>query len=281
MAQILGILAFRPETQDMPRRIHDFAEAGRLAFADRDRYVADADFVALPGGSWRSLLEPAYLKRRAAEIGPMSMGRAEPGNPKGAADLADGAMPEVQSTSHVSVVDAEGRAVSLTASVESLFGARITAGGFPLNNQLTDFSFNPRAEGRLVANRVQPGKRPRSAMAPTIVTENGKVKMVVGSAGGPLIINYVARTLLATLDWKLPPEAALEMANFGSRNGPTEVESCRTPTAWAEGLRAMGHEVRLREMVSGTHLILRGEREGRQGWMGVADPRREGAAAGD
>lgn len=153
-------------------------------------------------GSWRSLVDPSYLAGRAALIGPRSSNEVAPGSPLGASlGLASQVPDEAASTSHISIVDDQGQAVSLTASIETGFGAHIMVHGFLLNNQLTDFSFIPQQKGQAVANRVQPGKRPRSSMAPTLVLEGNEIKMIVGSPGGPNIINYVAKTIVATLDW--------------------------------------------------------------------------------
>lgn len=279
---------------------HYFSEAGRLAFADRDRYVADDDFVPLPGGSWHSLLDPSYLAERAALIGPRSLNEAAPGNPLGASlGLVSQVPDEAASTSHISIVDDRGQAVSLTASIETGFGAHIMVHGFLLNNQLTDFSFIPQQKGQAVANRVQPGKRPRSSMAPTLVLEGNEIKMIVGSPGGPNIINYVAKTIVAALDWEFSLHNAVNSPNFGSRNGPTEVERGLMPLILVVGLQGLGHTVKAREMNSGVHAIMRvGASSSKQSpspsldmmevkqsdaamWIGVADARREGVALAD
>jgi gamma-glutamyltranspeptidase/glutathione hydrolase len=260
--------------------VHFIAEAGRLAYADRGAYMADPDFVPPP--PW--LLDPAYLRARASLIQPMAtLGRAKPGTfeergnaPARAAGMHEGV--ELASTTHLSVVDAQGNAVAYTSSIEDAFGSRLlTAGGFLLNNQLTDFSFRPTEDGKPVANRVQPGKRPRSSMAPTIVYDRqGRVFLVAGSPGGSAIINYVVKTLVGVIDWKLDPQAAIALPNFGSRNGPTELEK-DTPVAQLEAkLVALGHDVRVIEQTSGLHAILRT----RNGWIGGADPRREGTVRG-
>jgi len=257
-----------------------FSEAGRLAYADRNRYVGDPAFVDVPSG----LVDPAYLRERSRSIPTTgSLGRAKAGEPPVRAPArkvawADGDALELPSTSHLAIVDAEGDAVSMTTSVEDAFGSRLmTAGGFLLNNQLTDFSFAPTLDGRPVANRVEPGKRPRSSMAPTIVYDGGgRVRLVVGSGGGPAIINYVAKTIVAVLDWGLDPQAAVALPNLGSRNGPTELEADTPLAALVPKLRAMGHDVAVVPFTSGTQAIVRT----REGWSGGADPRREGTVRG-
>ena len=269
--------------------LHHYLEASRLAYADRARYVADPGFVPAPGGDWRSLLDPAYLAGRAALVGPRSMGTAAPGVPPGAERLAWASQPEQPEagTSHLSVVDAQGRSVSMTTTIEAVFGARLLAdggtglpGGYLLNNQLTDFSALPvDPQGRPVANRVEPGKRPRSSMSPTLVFErdSGRLVMSVGSPGGAAIIHFVARTLLATLGFGADLPRVLESPHVANFNGPTVLERGRFDPALVQALRARGHEVVEAELTSGTHAILRTP----QGWLGAADPRREGEARGD
>lgn len=212
------------------------------------------------------------------------MGRAAPGRPPGAsAALGADATLEAAGTSHLSVVDAQGNAVAMTTTVESAFGSRILVHGFLLNNQLTDFSFAPEEDGRPAANRVEPGKRPRSAMAPTFVFERapgpraGRLLLAAGSAGGPAIINYVAKLLVSVLDWKLGVQDAIAAPNMGSRNGDTELERTSSAQAFEPALRAMGHPVAVTGMVSGTQAILVTPR----GLRGGADPRREGVALGN
>ena len=292
VAQIFGILAqrniaFVPPVevdgtlQPQADAVHLLSEAGRLAFADRNVYVADPDFIAV---DWTALTHPRYLADRARQIGAASMGRAEPGVPAGytmawAADEAARI-----ATSHVSAVDGFGNAVSMTTSIEDRFGARLMVRGFLLNNQLTDFSFAPSEAGRPIANRVQPGKRPRSSMAPTLVFDraSGDLLATVGSPGGEQIIGYVAKTLVGLLDWSLDIQQAISLANFGSRNGPTEVEQGRVGRSLIEGLQARGHEVREVPMTSGVQGIVRVRlADGRLAWAGGADPRREGVALGD
>jgi gamma-glutamyltranspeptidase/glutathione hydrolase len=278
--QMLGILArfdlsaMRPFSAPAA---HLLAEAGRLAFADRNRYVADDRYAQVPVDG---LLDPAYLRSRAALIRPeASMQQAQPGKPPGAAVAwADDATLDAAGTSHLSVVDRDGNAVAMTTSIESSFGSRLMVRGFLLNNQLTDFSFLPAEHGRPVANRVEPGKRPRSSMAPTFVFDGqDRLHLVIGSPGGSLIISYVLKALVAILDWKLDVQAAIDAPNVGSRNGPTELERDTGAEALAPVLAAMGHRVRIMDMTSGMHAILRTP----EGWSGGADPRREGVARGD
>jgi len=276
--QILGILEQFPMDRVAPQSLmaaHLFSEAGRLAYADRDRYVADADFVAVPVAG---MIAPGYLAARADHVRhTQSLGRAAPGAPAGAAAPAPGASPERVSTSHVSIVDRYGNAVAMTTTIEHAFGSRIMVRGFLLNNQLTDFSYAPQAQGRAVANRVEPGKRPRSSMAPTLVFDRtGRLTHVVGSPGGSLIINYVAQTLVALLDWGMDVQQAVGLGHYGSRNGPTELERGTDAETLARGLALLGHEVRVMDMTSGLHAIERVP----GGWRGAADPRREGQARG-
>jgi gamma-glutamyltranspeptidase/glutathione hydrolase len=278
--QILGML----ETRDLARMqagadaAHWFSEAGRLAFADRNLYLADPAFVGIP---LPGLIDRDYIRSRAGLISPeRSMGRAKAGEPpnKRAQLLAPSEGIE-NGTSHISVVDAQGNAVSMTTTIEDGFGARLmTAGGFLLNNELTDFSFVPEEDGKPVANRVEPGKRPRSSMAPTLVYDAfGRLYAVVGSPGGSQIIGYVARTLVALLDWKMDPQAAVDLGNFGSRNGPTELEKGTEAEGWKAALEAKGHEIRLIDMTSGIQAIVKTP----EGFVGGADGRREGVAIGD
>ena len=261
--------------------VHLFAEAGKLAYADRGLYMADPDFVKAPVAG---LLDKSYLAERAALIrhsGAMD-GAAKPGVPKTmkTASLgADNAL-DLPSTSHIAVVDRQGNALSMTTTIEDAFGSRLMVRGFLLNNELTDFSFAPEENGKPVANRVEAGKRPRSSMAPVIVFDGaGRVQLVAGSPGGSAIINYVAKTLVGVLDWGLDVQQAISLPNFGSRNfsGATELESNTSVAALQGGLRVLGHNVRVIDFTSGLQGIQR--RPG--GWVGGADPRREGIVLGD
>ena len=291
VAQMLGMF----ETRDMSKlapadgvpgadAVHLFSEVGRLAYADRNRYAADTDFVPLPGRGLPALIDKAYLSKRAALIGERSMGEAPAGNPLGN-DVAwgtDNAI-ETPSTSHLVVVDSHGAGLSMTTTVEDAFGSRQMVDGFILNNQLTDFSFDSRDANGPIANRVEAGKRPRSAMSPTVVFDKktGKLVLAVGSPGGPAIINYVAKVLVGTLDWGLNVQQAIALPNFGSRNGPTELEAGRFPQPTIDALTARGHTVRQTEQNSGLHGIMRMQIHGEPWWFGGADPRREGVAKGD
>ncbi len=276
-----GALGLEPT----PPAVHRFSEAGRLAYADRDRYVADTDFVALPGGDATALLAPSYLARRAAQIGERSLQRAAPGTPlAGLAALADDRSPEWVSTSHVAIVDAHGNSVSMTTTIEFIFGSRLMVRGFLLNNQLTDFSFVPSADGVPIANRVEGGKRARSSMSPLMVFDRaagGPPLLVAGSPGGASIINYVAKTLVATLDWGLDAQQAIELPNMGSRNGPTELEAGRVSPALVSALEARGHTVVQAPMTSGLIAIQRRARGSGTAWFGATDPRGEGEAVAD
>jgi gamma-glutamyltranspeptidase/glutathione hydrolase len=258
--QILGLLE-RKGFDRAPARsaaaTHLFAEAGRLAYADRARYGADPDFVPVPVVR---LLSGDYLERRAKLITERAMRLAPPGDT------------EASGTSHLSIADADGNVVSMTTTIEASFGSRVMARGFHLNNELTDFDFVPGG-----ANQVAPGKRPRSSMAPVIVFDaDGRVRMALGSPGGPWIINYVAKTLVAALDWGLDAQAAIDAPNLGNRNGPTVLEEGRVSAALVKELKARGHETQLAPLMSGVHAIERVP----DGWRGGADQRREGVALG-
>ena len=265
-----------------PEAVHLIAEAGRLAFADRALYVADADFVPVPVAG---LVAPDYLAQRAALIGERSLGIAQPGQPAGIqVAYAPDRSPLRISTSQVVAVDDQGGAVSMTTTVESAFGSHLMVQGFVLNNQMTDFSFIPEENGQPVANRVQPGKRPRSAMAPTLVFDrhSGELLATLGSPGGSQIIEYVSKSLVAMLDWQLDPQAAISLPNFGSRNGATELETGLFSPALKQALRDKGHALSEIEMTSGVQAIVRTrDAQGKVTLSGGADPRREGEALGD
>jgi gamma-glutamyltranspeptidase/glutathione hydrolase len=278
--QILGELerfdmaSVRPNSS---QAVHLLSEAERLAFADRGRYVADDRFVDVPV---KGLVDRGYIASRSALIQPeKSMGKASAGDPAGVkVAYADDPWDEVMGTTQISIVDREGNAVSMTTTIESFFGSRIMVRGFLLNNELTDFNFLPVEGGVAVANSVAPGKRPRSSMAPFLVFDGktGAFDMTIGSPGGSLIITYVAKTLIGLLDWKLDMQRAIDLPNYGSRNGPTEIEKGTELEDVAASLKAMGHEVRAIDMTSG----VQGIRRVKGGWEGGADPRREGVARG-
>ncbi len=259
-----------------PETVHRFAESGRLAFADRARYLADPAFVEVPA---RGLLDPAYLASRARQISDdVSMGRAKAGELSAKQSLGEDASAELPATTHLSIVDPEGNAVALTSSIEAAFGSRIMVHGFLLNNQLTDFSFRPEEAGRPVANRVEAGKRPLSSMAPTVIYDKrGRIAAVLGSPGGSRIINYVAKAALALLAWDLSPGEVVALPHFGSRNGPTELERGTAAEYLKEALEKLGHLVTVQDMTSGLSVIQRRD----DGWVGAADPRREGTARGE
>ncbi|MEK0083447.1 gamma-glutamyltransferase [Benzoatithermus flavus] len=257
--------------------MHVLLEASKLAFADRDLYLADDDFVPVP---LRGLLDPSYLTVRAQAIRlDAAMPKAIPGNPpwREIGPLAPDTRDERPGTSQIVIVDRAGNAVSMTTTIESGFGSRLMAGGFMLNNELTDFSFQPEQNGRPVANRVEPGKRPRSSMAPTIVLDASRRPMLlIGSPGGSQIIGYVAQALVGILDWGMSPQAAVAMGHVLSRNGPAELEAGTPAAALEPALAARGHQVQVKPLNSGLHAILIGNGRLESG----IDPRREGAARG-
>jgi gamma-glutamyltranspeptidase / glutathione hydrolase len=262
------------------RALHLIAEAEKLAFADRNHYIGDPDFVPAPGG----LLDAGYLAQRRSLINPASaMGRAGHGTPPQTAlrEFGEDDTVEQTGTSHFSIVDGFGNALAMSTTIEAAFGSRLWTAGFLLNNELTDFAFRPvDGAGRPLANAVGPGKRPRSSMAPTIVfDERGKPWAVLGSPGGPRIILYVVKALVALIDWRLDAQAAVSIMNFGSRGGAFEIEIDHASAIWhALKMKPYGHLVSADLLTSGTHVILRrpdGTLEG------GADPRREGVARGD
>lgn len=259
---------------------HRFSQASRLAYADRGRYLADSDFVDVPV---RQLLDRDYLRRRAKLIDPQAdMGTASPGQFDSVA-YADDESPELPSTSHFVVVDSQGNAVSMTTSIEMAFGSTLMVDGFLLNNQLTDFSFVAERDGKLIANRVEPGKRPRSSMSPMMVfDQEGRLMLLTGSPGGSRIINYVAQMLLQTLVWDLDPQQVVALPHISNRNGATELELNAEAPEQAQALQTeleqRGHKVKVTAMNSGIHAIIR-SRDGT--WRSAVDPRREGLALGE
>ncbi|MFO1058267.1 MAG: gamma-glutamyltransferase [Dongiaceae bacterium] len=278
--QILGLLedyemgSLPPESV---AAVHLVTQAERLAYADRARYLADPAFVPVPVAE---LVARDYLRHRAAAISPLrDMGTATAGTPSAATALApQPADTEHLSTTQISVVDAAGDAVSFTTTIENEFGSRLLVDGFLLNNQLTDFSFRPATDDGPVANRVEPGKRPRSSMAPTIVLDRqGRLRLVVGSPGGASIIGYVARVLIGTLDQGLDIQQAIELPNYLNPNAATQIERGTVLERIAPTLEAIGHKVEAVDLTSG----LQGIMVEPGGLVGGADPRREGVAVGD
>ena len=275
MVSHFDIAALGPDDPESWRIIGD---ASRLAFADRGRYMADSDFVDLPEG----LLDQAYLKDRASLI---RRPDALPGDDISAGDppwkkaefRIDGFSFEMPSTSHFTIVDNAGNIASMTTSIENAFGSRQMAAGFLLNNQLTDFSFRPQSNGANVANRVEPGKRPRSSMSPTIVLKDGKPVFALGSPGGSAIIPYVATTIIALIDWNMDMQQAISLPHLANRFGRYDIEAGTAAEALAPELEALGYEVSIRDMNSGLH----GVAITADGLEGGADPRREGVVLGD
>ncbi|HEY1706800.1 MAG TPA: gamma-glutamyltransferase [Rhizomicrobium sp.] len=278
--QMLGVLERFNAKDLMPNTLsgtHLFTQASRLAFADRALYLADPDAVNVPV---EGLLDRGYLADRSKLIDPAKdMGTAKAGTPpEKHAEFAPQRTPQLPGTSHLSVVDDEGEAVSMTMTVEYIFGSEIMADGFMLNNELTDFSFEPVRDGKPVANAPAPGKRPLSAMAPTIVFgPDGKFWIATGSPGGPIIIDYVAQNLIAMIDEKMGPQEAAALPHVANPNGPTILEKGTALEALTAQLTAMGHKVITYDLESGIHTIERVP----GGYIGGADPRRDGNVAGD
>ena len=277
--QILGVLdgydlaAMGPNDPTAWRLIGD---ASRLAFADRGRYMADSDFVPMPT---KGLLAPEYLARRAELLsGDDALPQVAPGTPDWdhAQLWADDVSIELPSTSHISIVDAEGNVLSMTTTIENAFGSRLMVRGFLLNNELTDFSFRTHRDGVPIANRLEPGKRPRSSMSPTIVMKDGAPVLAIGSPGGSRIIGYVAKSIIAWLDWGMNIQEALSAPHGINRFGTFDLEEGSTLTTQQPALEAMGYEVNIRPLTSGLHAIEIGENR----LKGAADPRREGIALG-
>jgi len=279
VGQILGLVqpydiaGLGPDSADAWRLIGD---ASRLAFADRGRYMADSDYVPVPSAG---LLAAEYLAERARLLeGSAALKSVEPGAPEfdHALNYADGVRFAQPSTSHISIVDSYGNALSMTTTIENGFGSRVMTNGFLLNNELTDFSFRSHRDGVPVANRVEPGKRPRSSMAPTIVLKDGKPTLVVGRPGGSRIIGYVAKTIIAHLDWGMDVQQAIDLPHLVNRFGTYDIEAESAAMEFGEPLTGMGYKVNARDLNSGLHAIAVGE-----GLQGGADNRREGLAYGE
>lgn len=254
---------------------HLFAQSSRLAFADRDRFIADPDFVNVPS---EALVDGQYIMRRSKLINAeKDMGKAPAGSPLPIVAQADNVGYRLPSTSHISIVDGQGNAISMTSSVEMGFGSTVMVEGFILNNQLTDFSLRPSVDGKFVANRVEPLKRPRSSMAPMMVfNQDNSLNLVVGSPGGGRIIDYVAQTMIGILDWNLSPQDAINLPRVTNRNGATTLEKNTSAASLKNELEQMGHNVRVRDLNSGVQAIqISGDK-----LIGGADPRREGKVMG-
>jgi len=276
--QILKLLEDKALNQHdplSPEAVHLFTQAGKLAYADRAKYMADADFVKVPV---EGLTNADYLKQRAKLIGDHDMGKASAGNPPNAEiNWLAANSPEQPSTTHFSIVDKQGNGFSMTSSIEMAFGSTVMVRGFLLNNQLTDFSFSDEKDGEKIANRVQPGKRPRSSMSPFMVFDKDKqLVMIIGSPGGSRIINYVAKTILGVLEWNMDIQAAINLPHYVNRNGATDLEAGTDAEALKDKLEALGHTVNIRDLNSGLHGITINQ----EGLQGGADPRRVGRALG-
>lgn len=262
--------------------VHLFAESARLAYADRGLYIADPDFFDVPTDK---LLNASYLEKRSSLINKTkSMGKAEAGDlDQQSSKLSYDDSIELPSTSHISIVDSYGNIVSMTTTIENGFGSRLMTNGFLLNNELTDFSFSAEKDGKKIANRVQPGKRPRSSMAPTIVFDknpkerNAKAVLVIGSPGGSRIINYVAKTIIAVLDWGHSVQEAINLPHYTSRNGAVDLEKGTKAEKLASDLKRLGHDIVVKDLTSGLH----GIQFTSDGMVGGADPRREGIVMGE
>ncbi len=280
VGQILGLLSHYPLSElgpDNPESWRLIGEASRLAFADRGRYLADDDFVPVPV---EGLLSPAYLAKRAELMnGKQALESVAPGEPAWSyANIrqADDESIELPSTSHFAIVDSDGNVVSMTTTIENGFGSRLMTNGFLLNNELTDFSFRTHKDGYPIANRVEPGKRPRSSMSPTIVMKGGVPYMAVGSPGGSRIIGYTAKTIIAHLDWGMDVQSAISLPHLVNRFGTYDVEAGTDAEKLTPALEEMGFKVNSRVLTSGLHaIVIDGET-----LRGGADPRREGVVIG-
>lgn len=277
MGQIVGMLNQFPQQKIQEKSIDSLrilGDASRLAFADRDYYVADPSFVTVPS---QALLKPEYLQQRAALLTQSTQALTDVKAGDLGVTQATGKAVELPSTSHIVVVDAQGNVLSMTTSIENAFGSTLMANGYLLNNQLTDFSFEPSKNGVAVANRVEAGKRPRSSMAPTIVLKNGEPYLAVGSPGGSRIIGYVAKTLMAHIDWGMDIQQAISAPNVLNRFGSFELEQHSTASQLAPSLQQIGYKTDVRDLNSGVQGIV----ITKDGLIGGADPRREGKVMGD
>ncbi len=283
VGQILGMAShfdLKSMGKNNPKAWKILGEASRLAFADRGRYMADTDFVPMPAG----LLEPSYLADRAALIktaiqSGQALESVTAGEPKweNAIALAEDISVELPSTTHFVIVDKKGNIVSMTSTIENGFGSRVMSNGFLLNNELTDFSFASHKDGYPIANRLEPGKRPRSSMAPSIVMKDNKPYLAIGSPGGSRIIGYVAKSVIAHIDWGMDIQNAINLPHLVNRFGTYDLEEGTSAEAFKGPLEALGYTVNIRDLNSGLHAVL--FKNGKM--IGAADPRREGIALGD
>ena len=277
VGQILGLIdQFPAGSKDNPQTMRLMGDASRLAYADRERYMADSDFVPMPT---KGLVSDDYLSERAKLLtGSTALTEVAPGNPEysHASLWADDVSLELPSTSHISIVDSYGNALSMTTTIENGFGSRLMTNGFLLNNELTDFSFSSHIDGVPIANRVEPGKRPRSSMSPTIVLKDGLPTLVIGSPGGSRIIGYVAEAIVAHIDLGMNAQATVSTPHAINRFGTFELEKGTSLENMVEPMEALGYKVKLRALNSGLHAIS----ITKDGLAGGADPRREGIALG-
>ncbi|WP_261857571.1 gamma-glutamyltransferase [Photobacterium sanguinicancri] len=275
LGQIMSMLSYYPLDKMGASDVHSWrllGDASRLAFADRGRYMADSDYVPMPT---KGLLADDYIEERAKLLkGNQVLTKAEAGMPTWnyANTYAPDESIELPSTSHFTIVDKDRNVVSMTTTIENGFGSRLMVRGFLLNNELTDFSFRSHVDGIPIANRIEPGKRPRSSMAPTIVLEDGEPRLAVGSPGGSQIIGYVAKTLVGHLDWGLDLQQAINLPNMNNRFGAFELEQDTNAELWAPKLERLGFDVKIKPLNSGVQAI----RIDGKNLIGAADPRREG-----
>lgn len=275
LGQIMGMLSHYPLATMGANNINSWrliGDASRLAFADRGRYMADSDYVPMPT---KGLLDPSYIQQRAQLLATnKKLTSVEAGSPPwdyANLQTTDEAI-ELPSTTHFAIVDRQGNVVSMTSTIENSFGSRLMVGGFLLNNELTDFSFRSHIDGKPIANRIEPGKRPRSSMAPTIVMHNNQPVLAIGSPGGSQIIGYIAKTLVAYLDWGMDLQQAINLPNINNRFGPFELEQNTSATAWAPKFEQLGYKTAVKDLNSGIQAISIAPQQ----LIGAADPRREG-----
>lgn len=275
LGQIMAMLSHYPLAKMGADNINSWrliGDASRLAFADRGRYMADSDYVPMPT---TGLLDPAYIQQRAQLLATnKKLATVKPGVPPwdhATLQTTDEAI-ELPSTTHFAIVDRQGNVVSMTSTIENSFGSRLMVGGFLLNNELTDFSFRSHIDGVPIANRIEPGKRPRSSMAPTIVMHNNQPVLAIGSPGGSQIIGYIAKTLVAYLDWNMDLQQAINLPNINNRFGTFELEQNTSATVWAPKFEQLGYKTMVKDLNSGIQAISIAPKQ----LIGAADPRREG-----